>query len=515
MIFLPRSSVLGSVRFLCTSLLLTSCFSGVGFAQQEISLGEALAKVAESNLRVRAERLTLDAARAEARGERGLFEPEFVATFSRESNDRQNTRERFLSQSATSFSEDNVRGSVALETLLPLGTQLRVGAQTARLDNSLQTTGNREFESFTGVNITQPLLKNAGVKANLAQLRIAASQSEVVLHDTRRQLTTILSQTELTYWDLARAVAELELREASLGVAESIRDDNKARLDAGRMSELEVRRAEAGVALRRAQVLEARQRVVDLSSLMRIYFGEREVADAVGLKPRDPITVAPVKINFSASRAAALTSHPGYLARRAQFVQAGLRTDYARNQRLPQLDLRASYGYNGLDTDFRGSWDTVAGTDFPSWFVGAELRVPILTGVKSANQLRAARHREDAASAELVATEIELLNLLQAIIRRLASQDGQIAAFVSAAEVAQQVLDAELEGLESGRSDSRRVLDAEQDVFEANAALLGARTDYRRSLVEFRSLEGTYLSALGYDLLEDSSEKKSFFRLTL
>jgi hypothetical protein len=158
-----------------------------------------LAKVAENNLRVRAERLTLDAARSEARGERGLFEPEFVATFGREANERQNTRERFLSQAATTFSENNLRGSVALETLLPFGTQVRVGAQTARLDNSLQTTGNREFESFTGVNVTQPLLKNAGIKTTFAQLRIAAMQSEVVLHDTRRQLTSILSQTELAY----------------------------------------------------------------------------------------------------------------------------------------------------------------------------------------------------------------------------------------------------------------------------------------------------------------------------
>jgi outer membrane protein TolC len=310
-------------------------------------------------------------------------------------------------------------------------------------------------------------------------------------------------------------VAELELREASLGVAERIRDDNRARLEAGRMSELEVRRAEAGVALRHAQVLEARQRVVDLSSLLRIYFGEQEVAGAPGLRPRDAIVVAPARIDFAGSRAAALTSHPGYLARRAQLAQAGLRADYARNQRLPQLDLRASYGYNGLGTAFGDSWDRIAERDFPAWYLGAELRVPILTGVKSANQLRAARARQDAAGAELAATEIELLNLLQAIIRRLASQEGQIAAFSAAAEVAGQVLDAELEALESGRSDSRRVLDAEQDVFEANAALLGARTDYRRSLVEFRSLEGTYLASLGYDLLDNETEKKPFFRFTL
>jgi outer membrane protein TolC len=467
--------------------------------------------VIDQNLRVRSEKLGLDAARRDAQAERGLFEPEFVASFGLESNRRQNSRERFLSSGgAVVFDEENILSSSALEATLPPGTRIRLGAQTRRLDNSLQTPGVDEYESFAGVSVTQPLLRNAGTRATLAQIRIAAAQSEVVLHETRRQLTSILSQAELTFWDLARAVAELDLREASVKAAETILADNRARLEAGRMSELEVRRAEAGVALRRAQALEAHQRVVDLSSLLRVYFGETEQANAPGFRPVDPLATAAPAINFSESCAMALMRHPGYLARRAQLEQAGLRVDYARNQRLPQLDLRASYGYNGLDRSLSRSWSTIGDADYPSWFIGAELRVPIIGNVRGSNQLGAARARQQAALLDLTATEIEISNLMNSLIKRLRNQEAQISAYQAAADVAQVVLDAELAALEEGSSDSRRVLDAEQDLIEARATVLGALGDFRRTCVEFLALEGTFLSRHSAEIMPEVAAVSGF-----
>ncbi len=203
-------------RFLALRFLFWVFAPLVGFAATpapiSITLEQTIGRVVDHNLRVRAEKLNLSAARSEARAEAGLFEPEFVASFGREANRRQNTRERFLSQGASVFDEENEISTAAIEATLPPGTLLRVGGQTRRLSNNLQITGNEEFESFAGVNLTQPLLKGAGVKATLAQLRLATARSEVVLHETRRQLAAILSQAELAYWDLARAVAEDELR---------------------------------------------------------------------------------------------------------------------------------------------------------------------------------------------------------------------------------------------------------------------------------------------------------------
>lgn len=475
---------------------------------ETLSRDEVLRRIVAQNLRVQVEHLNLSAARHDAKAEKGLFEPQFVASFTKEANRRQNTRERFLSQATQVFDENNEIYVAAVESILPTGAKLRVGGQTRHLNNNLQTTGNREYETYAGVSVTQPLLKGVGLGATLAQLRIATAQSDITLHETRRQLTTILSQAELTYWDLVRASGEYELRNASLGLGSKILDDNKARVEAGRMSDLEVFQAEAGLSLRRAQADEARQKVVDLSSLLRVYFGEPETATSAVFKPSDEIALGFAEtLNLEHSRNEAFKYHPAYLSRVSRAKQESLRLGLARNQRLPQLDVKAGYGLNGLDNDFHGSVDYVRDTDFPSWYLGAELRVPILAGVRERHTLSAARNRSRAADLELQAVEIEIANLLNAMIKRLRSQEQQVRNYRSVAEVSQRLLDAELGALDVGRSDSRKVLDAEQALFEAKSTALSALIEYKRSATEFAILEGTYLRERNLDLLGEDKDK--------
>lgn len=472
-----------------------------------LSRDDLLKRIVAQNLRVEVERLNLAAARHDSRAEKGLFEPQFVASFTREANRRQNTRERFLSQATQVFDEANSIYVAAVESVLPTGTKLRVGAQSRYLNNNLQTTGNREYESYAGVSLTQPLLKGGGWGATLAQLRIATAQSDIALHETRRQLTTILSQAELTYWDLVRASGEYELRHASLGLGNRILEDNRARVEAGRMSDVEVFQAEAGLALRRAQADEARQKLVDLSSLLRVYFGEPEGAAATVFQPADAADTLQFtgSLDFAQSRDEAFKYHPAYLSRLSRVKQENLRLGLARNQRLPQVDLKASYGLNGLDNDLRGSADYIQTRDFPSWYLGAEVRVPVLTGVRERHSLAAARNRSRAAELELQAVEIEIANLLNAMIKRLRSQEQQVRNYREVATVSQRLLDAELAALDLGRSDSRKVLDAEQALFETKSTALGALVDYQRSATEFAILQGTYLRERHLDLLESDT----------
>ncbi len=505
--YTPTATKLGILRHAGCGLLFlfaTTLGQTATATTEPLSRDDVLQRIIAQNLRIQVEHLTLSAARSEAKAEKGLFEPQFVASFTREANRRQNTRERFLSQSTAVFDEENDIYVAAVETVLPTGAKLRLGGQTRYLANNLQVTGNKEYETYAGVSITQPLLKGFGFSATLAQLRLATAQSEITLHETRRQLTTILSQAELTYWDLVRASGEHELRHASLELSRKILADNRARVEAGRMSDLEVYQAEAGLALRNAQAQEALQKVIDLSSLLRVYFGEPETVGAAIFKPSDEVTLGLADtLSLETSRNEAFKYHPAYLSRVSRAKQEELRLGFARNQRLPQVDLKAGYGLNGLDNRFSDSLDHFRGRDYPSWYVGAELRVPILAGLRERHTLSAARNRSRAAELEVQAVEIEIVNLLNAMIKRLHSQEQQVRNYRAVAEVGQRLLDAELEALDLGRSDSRKVLDAEQTLFEARSTALTALIEYQRSATEFAILEGTYLRQRNLDLLDD------------
>ena len=226
-----------------------------------MTVPQVLEEVVRSNLRLKAQSLERAVAKDQLRAEWAIFEPDFVASVTEEANTRQNTRERFLSQATTIFDERNRIHSAGIEGLLQTGGRLKVSGQNRRLKNNLQLAGGRESESFGAVTLTQPLLKGAGWGSTAAQIKLASAQSRVVLQEYRRQLMLVLSQSELAYWDLVAAKDLAGLRASSAGMAERVLTDNKARVEAGKMTEIEVLQAESGLAVRKAGVTDARQRV--------------------------------------------------------------------------------------------------------------------------------------------------------------------------------------------------------------------------------------------------------------
>src|SRR5690606_22141141 len=123
-----------------------------------------------------------------AKAEWAIFEPVLLLTLASEANNRQNTTEQFLSQRVSVFDERNDIYSAAVEGILPTGGKLRIGSQLRGLDNNLQVTNRDEWESFTGVTLTQPLLRERGWGSVAAQIRLAAADSRVALQDYRGQI---------------------------------------------------------------------------------------------------------------------------------------------------------------------------------------------------------------------------------------------------------------------------------------------------------------------------------------
>ena len=466
----------------------------------DMSVGQVLEEVLRANLRIRAQGLESEVARQQLRGEWGIFEPSFIATVGEEANRRQNTRERFLSQGTTIFDERNRVDSVGVEGILPTGGQLRLSGQNRGLDNNLQLPGERESESFLGVTFTQPLLKNAGWGATVAQIRLAAAQSKIVLQEFRRQLMLVLSQAELAYWDLVATRALAGLRDESVQVAERVLVDNKARVEAGKMTEIEVLQAESGLEVRRAYASEARQKIAAAMSQLNAFFGRPGGVDQPVIIPGDALMPAPVEGDPDSALAIAFKLHPLYLAQFEKNKQDNIRLAYAKNQRWPQLDLKASYGMNGLGPEFGASWDAVRNRDFPSWYVGLEMRIPLGGGVKARSQGRVAQLRVEQGLLELKAIEVELTSSVPSLARKVAAAQQKARSFQKVVAVNQRLLDTELIRLDSGKTDSRKILQAEQDLSDARANELDARLEWQRALVEWLVQTGTYLGKRDHEL---------------
>jgi hypothetical protein len=69
----------------------------------------------------------------------------------------------------------------------------------------------QQYESFAGLNLTQPLLKNAGWGATTAKIRLSAISSKIAFHEYRRQILLVLASAEAAYWDLHLAQEQVRI----------------------------------------------------------------------------------------------------------------------------------------------------------------------------------------------------------------------------------------------------------------------------------------------------------------
>jgi outer membrane protein TolC len=488
------------LRSCLAALFLTGSCIVLHSQTEPLELRETLEQVLAANLRLRAGDLERAVSRERVKAEWAIFEPAILATATVEANRRQNTQEQFLSQRASVFDERNESYTGALEGLLPTGGKLRLGAQWRRLENNLQILGGREDVTFAGATLTQPLLRGGGWTGIASQIKLAAADSDLALQEYRRQLGLVLSQTELAFWDLVAGQELVALRRQSFGVAERVLSDNRERVAAGRMTDLDILQAEAGLELRRSGVAEAQQRVLESGTLLSSFLGRSAAGDAI---TADAIlTATDAAPSLEELLEGVHERHPAYLAQTIRLKQEGIRLAYARNQRWPQVDLRASYGLNGLGDGLDRSYDAMASKQFPAWYLGVDVRVPIFAGIRERSQVRAAKIRKEQSLLELRAVEIEILNRVSSLRQRVASLQSRAEALENVVSLNERLLAADLEQLNEGRGDSRRVLEAEQELTDARLEALASRLDHQRALAELLVESGGYLVARGFDLEE-------------
>ncbi|MBW1896416.1 MAG: TolC family protein, partial [Deltaproteobacteria bacterium] len=179
-----------------------------------------------------------------------------------------------------------------------------------------------------------------------------------------------------------------------------------------------------------------------------------------------------------------------------------VRVAFFKNQRWPQLDLKSSYGLNGLDNSVGdANGDNVEG-DFPSWMVGLELRIPLGGGQKSRSELTIAKNRKQQALLEAKTVEVTVVNSIDTAIRNVHSTLEQVMHYGSVARLNKLLLAAEIARLKEGKSNSRLVLDKEENLHRAKEAAIESLVNYKKALLGLEVAEGSLLLNIGIEAKE-------------
>jgi outer membrane protein TolC len=476
-------------------------------ASADLTLEVYLKRVVERNESIQTKLLEVEFNRRRLSAEYGAFEPAFFADVSHVSTERENTVEQANNQNTSIFKERNNIYEGGVETLVPSGARLRLGYTLRELNNNLPTgrfsttpNTNTEYQTFFGLSLAQPLLKGAWRPANLAAIRVAALSSDLAYQDYRRQMMVMISTAIAAYWELYLAQEQLRFFQDSVATADKILRDNRARSEAGRGSELEVMEAQAGLALRRSKLGEAQQKLYESANKVLSLYSATVLEPNRLVRAVDVPQVGEDQFNYLDAMKRARDINPDYLSQQLKAAQEVVRLAYAKNQRMPELSLKASYGLNGLGATPGESWDDIQNQGFPSWSVGAEFRMPLAGDIKARNELRAAYLRCQEAKIGLREVETLIANAIDTALQKVSSARNSVQNYHTVVDFYQNLLDSSLAQLEVGRIESRKILDIEASLLDSRNSAAIARVQYQRAVLELELIQGSILKKHNFDL---------------
>jgi len=400
---------------------------------------------------------------------------------------------------------DVISGSQVDYTRTGLGVQvpLRTGgtvtfdlADSRIKTDATQAIFNPYFVSDLSVSISQPLLRGAGNRANTHAIRIAEYERQITDARTKLEVIRIITLVDKVYWRLYAARRELDVRKQQYDLAEALLEQARRFVAAGEKPQVEIIRAEAGV----AQQLEAI--IVAENNLRNRERELKQTLNKTGLEMQTPTVLIPATepdlLHYELEKqrlvATAIDNRMDMLELELQIAEDISTIDYMHNQALPLVTMDYTYNINGLGASRNDSFDLLFDKRFEDHRFGVQLLVPLGNEWAKSRLLQAfyqRRRRLATHDSRRSVIEIEVLNAIDTVEanwqRILASRQRSI--------LDGRLFEAEKRQFELGLRTSTDVLTAQTTFADAQSAEILALADYQIALVDLAYATGTLLGA--------------------
>lgn len=461
----------------------------------EFTLEQCRALTLANNLDIKVQLISPAIAAERVSEEEAKFEAAFYTNTSFTKTDTPTSTR--LAGSQVDYSSTNLGVQVPLRTGGTL--TFDIADRRVRTDaefSAFSATLNPEYSSDFSISISQPLLRRQVDRPDVYNIRIATYERQIADARTKLEVIRVIAAADRVYWRLYAARRELDVRKQEYDLAKKQLESAQRFVDSGERAQVEITRAEAGVAQRLEAIIIAENNVRDR---------EREFKRTVnkpGLDMQTPTVLVPatepdpILYELSARRlvAAAVENRMEMLELELQIAEDISTMDYMRNLALPLVTLDYTYNINGLGATRSDAFDLLSDKNFEDHRFGLQLLVP-LGNEAAKSRLRQAfyqrRQRLATRKNRSALIEIEVLNAID----KFEANWQRILAGRQNAVLAARLYRAEKRQFELGLRTSTEVLDAQTQFADAQRAEILALTEYQIALVDLAYATGTLLGA--------------------
>ncbi len=339
---------------------------------------------------------------------------------------------------------------------------------------------------------------------------VARKNEEIADLQLRQQLIATERVTRNAYYDLILAIEGLKVAQGSLDLARQSLRENERRVEVGTMAQIDILEAQAEVSRVEEGVIIAESRIRSAEDNLRTLILNPQQADywTTRLVPTEQPTLTPQPVDVEAAVTKALADRTDLAQLRKQLETTQINIDFARNQKLPDVNLVAAYNTVGVagtqyqfspgifppvpESQFQRSFADalrdVFGQDFKTWSLQLQINYPIGTSAADANYAATRLQREQQQN-NLRDGELGVAAQVREAGRQVNTALQRVQSTTKARQFAERRLEAEQKRLNVGLSTTFQQFQAQRDLASVRQQELQAVIDYNRALVNFQAVQ--------------------------
>jgi outer membrane protein TolC len=472
-----------------------------------MTLGEAIQRAIETNLDIQTARLTPRMEQFSLRAAEAVFTPTFNGNYGYNNATNQSTSQ--LDGGARTTTQRHSFNASIDQTVPWYGGRFGLGFQNSRTSTDNQfSTLNPSYRSTLSLDFTQPLLAGLTIDNQRAALQTQEIQTEISEIQLDQRTQNITEAVRSAYWLLRAAIEQIEIMRRNVASAQQLLADNQVRVRLGTMAQIQVIQAEAQLATAEQNLLnaEVQWRSQELLFKSLLIEGASDPLLYQTINPTELPTVEDQDVDIQAAIEVALAERTDIRTSRQERRAAEIDLDVTSSNRLPELNLTASYallGVGGTEYDRSGfggapilvneggyidGLNSIAGFDTPTWNLGISFSYPIGMRAAKANLERARLAMEQR---DLAIRSQELSIVTEVTDAGWAVRDTrlQLEAATRSRELSEESLAAEVTRFNAGVATNYEVVTVQDDLTAARLSELRAVINHVNAIAEFERVQ--------------------------
>jgi outer membrane protein TolC len=423
-----------------------------------LSLEECIRFTMENSFEVKLAQLDFLIAQTDLPAQEAIFDTVLSAEASYERDRREP-----LSVFGADDKQINIYSAEAAKRL-PSGTEFTLSiSDTREWDNSGFVSQNPAHITEVAIEARQALGKNIfGYidRRNISKTRLTIQNADL---DTKERIESLIAEVEKAYWEWVFCKERLKISRELLEKAKDLHKTNTKNYDIGRIEKADFLASQANVLIREKdvsiEVNRFRRAEENLKLLMNMDSNYR-------IYPQQTLKYRKRQLNLEDSLRQALQMRRDYQKGKRDIEIKNLILQTKANERWPEIDLVASLAANGINQKFSNATRDITNENNTDYFAGLEISIPIENNLAQ-SEFKEAEHEKEKALIALKNIERTIVTQVSNAFYDYVSFDKILVALIEAAQLQQEKLQEEEKRFKYGRSDTKRLIDYQEDYLKA------------------------------------------------